>query len=151
MILSIDVPNEISAILNSMKPMNKNRALSSLRYEINTIYHDTIGDIYGDKIFGSESQNYASIEDMYNAMHILINNGRELQVFLNDDIFETPKSPLNNEFESNLLGENIMNIYQQDNYKEDFTQLQVEFKTEIDNYLRNDFEKNINNKRGLIV
>ena len=77
-------------------------------------------------------------------MHILINNGKELQVFLDEEVFETPALPLNNEFENNLLGENIISVYQQDEHKEDFTQLQVEFKSEINNYLSNDFKKNIN-------
>ena len=144
MVLSINIPEDVKSILNNMKQLNKNRILSNLSNEINIIYYDTIGDVYCDKIFGSQSQNYTSLENMYGAMHILINNGKELQVFLDEDIFETPASPLNNEFENNLLGENIIKIYQQDEYKEDFTQLQVEFKSEIDNYLSNNFKKNIN-------
>lgn len=144
MVLSINIPEDVKSIFNSMKQLNKNRILSNLSNEINIIYHDTIGDVYADKIFGSQSQNYTSLENMYGAMHILINNGKELQVFLDEDVFETPVSPLNNEFENNLLGENIISIYQQDEHKEDFTQLQVEFKSEINNYLSNDFKKNIN-------
>lgn len=144
MVLSINIPEDVKSIFNSMKQLNKNRILSNLSNEINIIYHDTIGDVYGDKIFGSQSQNYTSLENMYGAMHILINNGRELQVFLDEDIFETPVLPLNNEFENNLLRENIISINQQDEHKEDFTQLQVEFKSEINNYLSNDFKKNIN-------
>ena len=144
MVLSINIPEDVKSIFNSMKQLNKNRILSNLNNEINTIYHDTISDVYGDKIFGSKSQSYASLENMYGAMHVLINNGKELQVFLDEDVFETPASPLNNEFENNLLGENIININQQDEHKEDFTQLQVEFKSEINNYLSNDFKKNIN-------
>jgi hypothetical protein len=144
MVLSINIPEDVKSIFNSMKQPNKNRILSNLSNEINIIYHDTIGDVYGDKIFSSQSQNYTSLENMYGAMHILINNGKELQVFLDEDVFETPVSPLNNEFENNLLGENIISVYQQDEHKEDFTQLQVEFKSEINNYLSNDFKKNIN-------
>lgn len=141
MVLSINIPEDIKSIFNNMKQLNKNRILSNLSNEINIIYHDTIGDVYGDKIFSSQSQNYTSLENMYGAMHILINNGKELQVFLDEDIFEAPVSPLNNEFENNLLGENIISVYQQDEHKEDFTQLQVEFKSEINNYLSNDFKK----------
>lgn len=144
MVLSINIPEDVKLIFDSMKQSNKNRILSNLSNEINIIYHDIIGDVYGDKIFGSQSQNYTSLENMYGAMHILINNGKELQVFLDEDVFETPVSPLNNEFENNLLGENIISINQQDEHKEDFTQLQVEFKSEINNYLSNDFKKNIN-------
>ena len=144
MVLSINIPEDVKSIFNSMKQLNKNRILSNLSNEINIIYHDTIGDVYGDKIFSSQSQNYASLENMYGAMHILTNNGKELQVFLDEDVFETPVLPLNNEFENNLLRENIISINQQDKYKEDFTQLQVEFKSEINNYLSNDFKKNIN-------
>lgn len=143
MVLSINIPEDVKSIFNSMKQLNKNRILSNLSNEINIIYHDTIGDVYGDKI-GSQSQNYTSLENMYGAMHILINNGKELQVFLDEEVFETPALPLNNEFENNLLGENIISVYQQDEHKEDFTQLQVEFKSEINNYLSNDFKKNIN-------
>lgn len=151
MVLSINIPEDVKSIFNSMKQLNKNRILSNLSNEINIIYHDTIGDVYGDKIFSSQSQNYASVENMYGAMHILTNNGKELQVFLDEDVFETPVLPLNNEFENNLLRENIININQQDEHKEDFTQLQVEFKSEINNYLSNDFKKNINNKKGGLI
>lgn len=144
MVLSINIPEDVKSIFNNMKQLNKNRILSNLSNEINIIYHDTIGDVYGDKIFSSQSQNYTSLENMYGAMHILINNGKELQVFLDEDVFETPALPLSHEFENNLLGENIISVYQQDEHKEDFTQLQVEFKLEINNYLSNDFKKNIN-------
>lgn len=151
MVLSINIPEDVKSIFNSMKQLNKNRILSNLSNEINIIYHDAIGDVYGDKIFSSQSQSYTSLENMYGAMHILINNGKELQVFLDEDVFEIPVSPLNNEFENNLLGENIIKIHQQDEHKEDFTQLQVEFESEINNYLSNDFKKNINNKKGVLL
>lgn len=146
MILSIDVPNEISAILNSMKPINKNRILFDLGSKVNQIYYSELNIIYGSEIYG---QNYTSLEDMLYAMHIIKNDGNLLQVFLDENAFEIPAINMSNyNFENNLFLNNIENnILKQDEYRNNFKRLQVDFENEIDSYISNELIKNINNRR----
>lgn len=147
MVLSINIPEDVKSIFNSMKQLNKNRILFDLGNKINQIYHSKLNIIYGNEIY---SQNYTSLEDMLCAMHIIKNDGNLLQVFLDENAFEIPAINMSNyNFENNLfLNSMENNILKQDEYKNNFKRLQVDFENEIDSYISNELIKNINNKKG---
>ena len=147
MVLSINIPEDVKSIFNSMKQLNKNRILFDLGNKINQIYHSELNIIYGNEIY---SQNYTSLEDMLCAMHIIKNDGNLLQVFLDENAFEIPAINMSNyNFENNLfLNSMENNILKQDEYKNNFKRLQVDFENEIDSYISNELIKNINNKKG---
>ena len=107
MVLSINIPEDVKSIFNSMKQLNKNRILFDLGSKINQIYHSELNIIYGNEIY---SQNYTSLEDMLCAMHIIKNDGNLLQVFLDENAFEIPAINMSNyNFENNLfLGTSFM-------------------------------------------
>ena len=147
MVLSINIPENVKSIFNSMKQLNKNRILFDLGSKINQIYHSELNIIYGNEIY---SQNYTSLEDMLCAMHIIKNDGNLLQVFLDENAFEIPAINMSNyNFENNLFLNSIENnVLKQDEYKNNFKRLQVNFENDIDNYISNELIKNINNKKG---
>ena len=147
MVLSINIPEDVKSIFNSMKQLNKNRILSNLASKVNQIYYSELNIIYGSKVY---DQNYTSLEDMLYAMRIIKNDGNLLQVSLDENVFETPAINMSNyNFENNLFLNNIENsVLEQDEYKNNFKRLQVDFENEVDNYISNELIKNINNKKG---
>ena len=146
MVLSINIPENVKSIFNSMKQLNKNRTLFDLESKVNQIYYSELNIIYGSEVY---NQNYASLEDMLYAMHIIKNDGNLLQVFLDEDVFEMPAINIfNYNFENNLFLNNIENnVLKQDEYKNNFKRLQVDFENEVDDYISNKLIKNINNRR----
>ena len=146
MVLSINIPENVKSIFNSMKQLNKNRTLFDLESKVNQIYYSELNIIYGSEVY---NQNYASLEDMLYAMHIIKNDGNLLQVFLDEDVFEMPAINIfNYNFENNLFLNNIENnVLKQDEYKNNFKRLQVDFENEVDDYVSNKLIKNINNRR----
>lgn len=146
MVLSINIPEDVKSIFNSMKQLNKNRTLFDLESKVNQIYYSELNIIYGSEVY---NQNYASLEDMLYAMHIIKNDGNLLQVFLDEDVFEMPAINIfNYNFENNLFLNNIENnVLKQDEYKNNFKRLQVDFENEVDDYVSNKLIKNINNRR----
>ena len=146
MVLSINIPEDVKSIFNSMKQLNKNRTLFDLESKVNQIYYSELNIIYGSEVY---NQNYASLEDMLYAMHIIKNDGNLLQVFLDEDVFEMPAINIfNYNFENNLFLNNIENnVLKQDEYKNNFKRLQVDFENEVDDYISNKLIKNINNRR----
>lgn len=147
MVLSINIPEDIKSMFDNMKQLNRNRVLFDLENKVNQIYYSELNIIYGNEIYG---QNYTSLEDMLYAMHIVKNDGNLLQVFLDENVFEVPAiNMFNHNFENNLFLNNIENnVLKQDEYKNNFKRLQVDFENEIDNYVSNELIKNINNRRG---
>ena len=146
MVLSINIPENVKSIFNSMKQLNKNRTLFDLESKVNQIYYSELNIIYGSEVY---NQNYASLEDMLYAMHIIKNDGNLLQVFLDEDVFEMPAINIfNYNFENNLFLNNIENnVLKQDEYKNNFKRLQVDFENEVNDYISNKLIKNINNRR----
>ena len=126
MVLSINIPENVKSIFNSMKQLNKNRTLFDLESKVNQIYYSELNIIYGSEVY---NQNYTSLEDMLYAMHIIKNDGNLLQVFLDEDVFEMPAINIfNYNFENNLFLNNIENnVLKQDEYKNNFKRLQVDF------------------------
>ena len=146
MVLSINIPENVKSIFNSMKQLNKNRTLFDLESKVNQIYYSELNIIYGSEVY---NQNYASLEDMLYAMHIIKNDGNLLQVFLDEDVFEMPAINIfNYNFENNLFLNNIENnVLKQDEYKNNFKRLRVDFENEVNDYISNRLIKNINNRR----
>ena len=138
MVLSINIPEDVKLIFNGMKQLNKNRVLFDLENKVNQIYRSELNIIYESETY---NQNYTSLEDMIYAMHIIKNDGNLLQVFLDENAFEIPAINMSNyNFENNVL--------KQDEYKNNFKRLQVDFENEVDSYISNELIKNINNKKG---
>lgn len=147
MVLSINIPEDVKLIFNGMKQLNKNRVLFDLENKVNQIYRSELNIIYESETY---NQNYTSLEDMIYAMHIIKNDGNLLQVFLDENAFEIPAINMSNyNFENNLFLNNMENnVLKQDEYKNNFKRLQVDFENEVDSYISNELIKNINNKKG---
>ena len=53
MVLSINIPENVKSIFNSMKQLNKNRTLFDLESKVNQIYYSELNIIYGSELIES--------------------------------------------------------------------------------------------------
>lgn len=152
MILSVDIPKEISEKLNRMNQTNKSRFLSEIKTNIFSIYSNKLNNIYVSGSFTSMNHNTPSLEDMLYAMKILRNDSEEVVLFVDEDAFETTASPLKiNNLENNLfVPMQEIAVVKQDEYRDKFSRLCDDVERGINNYISRDFKKKIEKTGGAL-
>ena len=145
MVLYINIPNDIKQIIKNSKGHYKDSNINIMNNNINYIYKNVVDNIYKSQSFKVGDHNYTQIEDMYGAMSVFENNGEKISIFLNEDSFDTTQN-----FNSNMMLENIFQENSTNNYiynEENFLELQIKFKNEIDDFLKNKFLRILNKTR----